>query len=116
MRQQIVDTQILAIGSTSLYDACDDLLNTSKESGAYSSWLPQRIDSRITSTIFHLDDHQQRPVPWVEFERKRGIKDITIDSGPGSSIKSAGMQKTWVTTFRNTNGASGLSKTSQSVT
>ena len=38
MRQQIVDNQVLGHREhIKLYDACDDLLSTSKESGAYSS-------------------------------------------------------------------------------
>ena len=38
MRQQIVDTRVLGHREhINLYQACDDLLSTSKDSGAYSS-------------------------------------------------------------------------------
>jgi len=52
-------------------------------------WLPQQIDSRITLTTTNqlkdyfdnipLDEITNRDLSrWVEFERKRGIQDITI--------------------------------------
>ena len=38
MRQQLVDTQVLGhLEQINLYDACDALLRTSKDSGAYST-------------------------------------------------------------------------------
>jgi len=64
MRQQLVDTQVLGHREhIKLHEACESLLSTSKDSGAYSTL--------VTATNRDLSR-------WVEHERKRGIKDITI--------------------------------------
>lgn len=80
MRQQIVDTQVLGYREhIKLYDACDDLLSTSKESGAYSSLVTATNRFKDYFDNIPLDEITNRDLSrWVEFERKRGIKDITI--------------------------------------
>ena len=80
MRQQIVDTQVLGHREhIKLYDACDDLLYTSNESGAYSSLVTATNRFKDHFDNIPLDEITNRDLSrWVEFERKRGIKDITI--------------------------------------
>ena len=80
MRQQIVDNQVLGHREhIKLYDACDDLLSTSKESGAYSSLVTATNRFKDHFDNIPLDEITNRDLSrWVEFERKRGIKDITI--------------------------------------
>jgi len=80
MRQQIVDTQILGHREhIKLFDACDDLLSTSKDSGAYGSLITATNRFKDYFDNIQLDQITNRDLSrWVEFERKRGIKDITI--------------------------------------
>jgi len=80
MRQQLVEKQVLGHREhIRLFQACDELLATSKESGAYSSLVTatNRIKAYFDDVV--LDEMTNRDLlRWVEFERKRGIKDITI--------------------------------------
>ena len=80
MRQQLVDTQILGHRKhINLYDACDDLLSTSKDSGAYGSLVTATNRFKDYFDNAPLDEITNRDLSrWVEFERRRGIKDITI--------------------------------------
>ncbi len=117
MRQQIVDTHVLGHREhIKLFQACDDLLATSKESGHMAPWSQQQIDSRITLTIF----------PWIRSPTviypAGWSSNVNVESrtsqfvyGPASSTRSVGMPNVSVTTLRNTNGASGISRKSQSV-
>jgi len=80
MRQQLVDTQVLGHREyIKLHEACDALLSTSKESGAYDTLVTatNRFKDYFDDTF--LDAITNRDLSrWVEYERKRGIKDITI--------------------------------------
>ena len=80
MRQQLVETQVLGHREhIKLHEACDALLSTSKESGAYSTLVTatNRFKSYFEDIL--LDAISNRDLSrWVEYERKRGIKDITI--------------------------------------
>ena len=80
MRQQIVDTQVLGHREhIKLHTACDDLLSTSKDSGAYGSLVTATNRFKDYFNNIPLDEITNRDLSrWVEFERRRGIKDITI--------------------------------------
>ena len=80
MRQQLVDTQVLDHREhIKLYQACDELLAVSKHSGAYSSLVTATNRFKTYFDDVALDEITNRDlVRWVEFERKRGIQDITI--------------------------------------
>jgi len=80
MRQQLVNTKILGYREhIKLHEACDDLLKTSSDSGAYSSLVTATNRFKDYFDNIHLDEITNRELSrWVEFERKRGIKDITI--------------------------------------
>ncbi|MCB1880760.1 MAG: hypothetical protein KDI54_12000 [Gammaproteobacteria bacterium] len=55
-----------------------DLLSTSKESGAYSSLVTATNRFKDYFDNIPLDEITNRDLSrWVEFEQKRGIKDIT---------------------------------------
>ena len=80
MRQQLVDTQILGHREhIKLIDACDSLLRSSKDSGAYGTLVTatNRFKDYFGQTL--LDEITNRDLSrWVEYERTRGIRDITI--------------------------------------
>jgi integrase len=80
MRQQLVDTQVLGHREhIKLHEACDALIRTSKDSGAYDTLVTatNRFKDYFDDTF--LDAITNRDLSrWVEYERKRGIKDITI--------------------------------------
>ena len=80
MRQQLVDTQILSQREhIKLAEAFDSLLRSSKESGAYGTLVTatNRFKDYFGQTL--LDEITNRDLArWVEYERTRGIKDITI--------------------------------------
>jgi integrase len=80
MRQQLVDTQVLGhLEHINLYDACDALLRTSKDSGAYGTLVTATNRFKEYFHDIFLDAITNRDLSrWVEYERKRGIKDITI--------------------------------------
>ncbi len=80
MRQQLVNTKILGYREhIKLHEACDDLLKTSSDSGAYSSLVTATNRFKDYFDNSSLDEITNRDLSrWVEFERKRGIKDITI--------------------------------------
>jgi integrase len=80
MRQQLVDIKILGHREhIKLIEACDSLLSTSKDSGAYSSLVTATNRLRDYFDNIPLDQITNRDLSrWVEYERKRGIKDITI--------------------------------------
>jgi hypothetical protein len=80
MRQQLVDTQVLSHREhINLYDACDALLRTSKDSGAYSTLVTAINRIKDYFSDVHLDEITNRDLSrWVEYERNRGIRDITI--------------------------------------
>ncbi|MEW8563758.1 MAG: site-specific integrase [Candidatus Thiodiazotropha sp.] len=80
MRQQLVDTQILGHREhIKLHAACDALLSTSKDSGAFGTLVTATNRFKDYFTDIFLDDITNRDLSrWVEHERKRGIKDITI--------------------------------------
>lgn len=80
MRQQLVDTHVLGHREhIRLFEACDTLLSTSKESGAYGTLVTavNRFKDFFRDDL--LDQISNRDLArWVEHERQRGIKDITI--------------------------------------
>jgi integrase len=80
MRQQLVDTQVLGhLEHINLYEACDALLRTSKDSGAYSTLVTAINRFKDYFSDIHLDEIANRDLSrWVEYERNRGIKDNTI--------------------------------------
>ena len=80
MRQQLVDTKILGpSGALKLLEACDSLLSTSKDLGAYSSLVTATNRFKDYFDNIPLDQITNRDLSrWLEFERRRGIKDITI--------------------------------------
>ena len=80
MRQQLVDTQVLGHREhIKLNQACDELLAVSKHSGAYSSLVTATNRFKMYFDDIALDEITNRDLlRWVEFERKRGIQDITI--------------------------------------
>lgn len=80
MRQQLIDTQVLGHREhIKLYQACDELLAVSKESGAYGSLVTATNRFKDHFDDISLDEITNRQLlRWVEAERKRGIKDITI--------------------------------------
>jgi integrase len=80
MRQQLVDTQVLGHREhIKLYEACDLLLNTSKDSGAYGTLVTAANRFKDYFSDIILDEISNRDLSrWVEFECQRGIKDITI--------------------------------------
>jgi integrase len=80
MRQQLVDTQVLGhLEHINLYDACDALLRTSKDSGAYGTLVTAINRFKDYFCDIFLDEITNRTLSrWVEYERQRGIKDITI--------------------------------------
>ena len=80
MRQELVDTQVLGHREhIKLHDACDDLLCTSKDSGAYDTLVTATNRFKDYFDDIYLDTITNRDLSrWVEYERKRGIKDITI--------------------------------------
>lgn len=80
MRQQLVDTQVLGhLEHIKLYDACDALLSTSKDSGAYPTLVTATNRFKDYFNNQYLDEINNRHLSrWVEHERQRGIKDITI--------------------------------------
>ena len=80
MRQQLVDTQVLGHREhITLHEACDALLSTSRESGAYSTLVTATHRFKDYFDDISLDAITNRDLSrWVEYERKRGIKDITI--------------------------------------
>ena len=80
MRHQLVETQVLGHREhIKLHEACDALLSTSKESGAYSTLVTATNRLKDYFDDIYLDAITNRDLSrWVEYERKRGIKDITI--------------------------------------
>jgi len=80
MRQHLVDTQELGHREhIKFFDACDMLIETSKESGAYLTLVQAVNRFKDYFTDQNLDLITNRELNrWVEFERKRGVKDITI--------------------------------------
>ena len=74
MRQQLVDTQVLGHREhINLYDACDALLSTSKDSGAYSTLFTATNRIKDYFSDVHLDEITNRDLSrWVEYERQRG--------------------------------------------
>jgi len=80
MRQQLVDTQVLGHREhIKLHEACDALLSTSKDSGAYDTLVTATNRFKDYFDDNFLDAITNRNLSrWVEYERKRGIKDITI--------------------------------------
>jgi integrase len=80
MRQQLVDTQVLGkLEHIRLYDACDELLAVSQQSGAYGSLVTATNRFKTYFDNRYLGDISNRDLlRWVEYERKRGIQDITI--------------------------------------
>jgi len=80
MRQQLVDTKVLGHREhIKLYEACDALLSTSKDSGAYGTLVTAINRFKDYFDNAPLDEITNRNLSrWVEYERKRGIKDITI--------------------------------------
>jgi len=80
MRQQLVDTKVLGHREhIKLHEACDALLSTSKDSGAYGTLVTAINRFKDYFDNAPLDEITNRNLSrWVEFERKRGIKDITI--------------------------------------
>ena len=80
MRQQLVDTQVLGHREhIKLHEACDALLSTSKDSGAYDTLVTATNRFKNYFDNIALDEITNRDLSrWVEYERKRGIKDITI--------------------------------------
>ena len=80
MRQQLVETQVLGHREhIRLYDACDELLALSKESGAYNTLVTATNRFKAYFDNIALDGITNRDLlRWVEFERRRGIKDVTI--------------------------------------
>jgi len=80
MRQKLIDTQVLGRREhITLYAACDALLNVSKESGAYETLLKATKRFKYYFCDIHLDKISNRDLCcWVEHERQRDIKDITI--------------------------------------
>lgn len=80
MRQQLVEQQVLGhLEQIRLYEACDELLAVSKNSGAFKTLVTATnrfkayFDNRLLDEITNRDLAR-----WVEFERKRGIQDSTI--------------------------------------
>jgi integrase len=80
MRQQLVDTQVLGHREhIKLHEACDSLLSTSKDSGAYDTLVTATNRFKDYFDNIALDEVTNRDLSrWVEYERRRGIKDITI--------------------------------------
>jgi integrase len=80
MRQQLVDTQVLGHREhIQLHDACDALLSTSRDSGAYDTLVTATNRFKDYFSDIVLDAITNRDLSRrVEYERKRGIKDITI--------------------------------------
>ena len=80
MRQHLIDTQELGHKEhIKLYAAIDMLLDTSKESGAYTSLCVAANNFKKYFDNQHLDRITSRDLArWVEHERLRGIKDNTI--------------------------------------
>jgi len=80
MRQQLVDTQVLGHRENiKLHEACVSLLSTSKDSGAYDTLVTATNRFKEYFDDIFLDAITNRDLSrWVEYERKRGIKDITI--------------------------------------
>jgi hypothetical protein len=80
MRQQLVETHVLGHREhITLHEACDDLLSTSKVSGAYGTLATATKRFKHSFNDIYLDAITNRDLSrWVEHERKRGIKDITI--------------------------------------
>jgi integrase len=80
MRQQLFDTKVLGHREhIKLYEACDLLLNTSKDSGAYDTLVTATNRFKDYFSDIFIDAITNRELSrWVEDERKRGIKDITI--------------------------------------
>jgi len=80
MRQQLVDSQVLGHKEhIRLFEACDALLSTSKESGAYGTLVTATNSFKHYFTDQYLDNITNRDLSrWVEHERQRGIKDNTL--------------------------------------
>jgi len=80
MRQQLVETQVLGHREhIKLHQACDELLAVSKESGAYKTLVTATNRFKAYFDNIALDGITNRDLlRWVEFERKRGIQDVTI--------------------------------------
>jgi hypothetical protein len=80
MRQQLVDTKVLGHREhIKLYEACDLLLRTSKDSGAYGTLVTATKQFKDYFSDILIDEISNRNLSrWVEHERQRGIKDITI--------------------------------------
>ncbi len=80
MRQQLVETQVLGHREhITLHDTCDALLSASKESGAYSTLVTATNRFKDYFDDIYLDTITNRDLSrWIEYERSRGIKDITI--------------------------------------
>ena len=80
MRQQLVDTQVLGHREhIKLHEACESLLSTSKDSGAYDTLVTATNRFKDYFSDIVLDEIANRDLSrWVAHERKRGIKDITI--------------------------------------
>ena len=80
MRQQLVETPLLGHREhINIHEACDALLATSKHSGAYSTLVTTTNRFKDYFDDIYLDPITNRDLSrWVEYERRRGIKDITI--------------------------------------
>lgn len=80
MRRKLVNTHILGrFEHIKLYAACDALLSTSKESGAYGTLVTVTKRFRNYFRDSDLDRISNHDLSrWVEHERQRGVQDITI--------------------------------------
>jgi len=72
MRQQLVDTRVLGHREhIKLYEACDALLSTSKDSGAYGTLVTAINRFKDYFDNAPLDEITNRNLSrWVEYERK----------------------------------------------
>jgi hypothetical protein len=80
MRQQLVETKVLGHRAhIRLYEACDELLAVTKEPGVLGTLVTATNRFKAYFDDIALDEITDRSLlRWVEFERKRGIQDITI--------------------------------------
>ena len=71
MRQQLIDTQVLShLEHINLYDACDALLRTSKDSGAYNTLVTAINRFKDYFSDIFLDEISNHNLSrWVEHER-----------------------------------------------
>ena len=80
MRQQLVDTQVLGHREhIKLHEACESLLGSSRDSGPYETLVTATNRFKDYFNDIVLNEITNRDLSrWVEYERKRGIKDVTI--------------------------------------